>query len=135
MSVLNPKVSVLEKLAVLVQDCIRMNEHTVMSGKIEGILQDSEVLDWLQGMVELKYVPERHKESAGQRVGYQICATDSSGQEVASYAEAVSVDEALEKCVAQFPIPEYSSHRVKNIDTQKYSYLHAQPVSLSLEDL
>lgn len=71
------------------------------------------------------------------RRGYQVFAK-ASGQVTAeaSYYEAETPEEAIHKCVQQFPFEEgYSDHGVKDIETQVETLLQKpKTLALSLED-
>lgn len=125
MNALNPKVSLLQKLAKVTWHA--KHEKCL---DLEALLQDPEVVEWLGRMAELQYVENFSRatasigQSAGDRVGYQLCATLGFEDEpYASYSEATSHQEALEKCMKQFPFGNgYVDHSVKVIDTGEIIY-------------
>lgn len=69
------------------------------------------------------------------REGYQIFATQSvnhEAEDVASYTEATSVEEAMQRCCEQFHGYGYFNHGVKNIETQIVT-MYKKPTALSLD--
>lgn len=49
---------------------------------------------------------------------YQIYATEPDKQIVASYTEAETIEQAIDRCLVQFPEDEgYYDHYVENLDT------------------
>lgn len=150
MSVLNPKVSLLQKLAQILA-LVPGTENDAWI-KLSSLMIDPEVVEWLARMTELKYVqkgfqdekrsvetpgfhsgdshrPNNNVSSNSMRVGYQLCATIhaegklSYDEDEATYAECESHQAALKRCYEEFkPEDGYSNHHVKVIDTGEIIY-------------
>lgn len=118
-SALNPKVSLLQKLARMVYHFCEYEtgDHRVdVLDGIREIVVDSEVVEWLNRMTELQYVQKQ--------VAYQLCATLMPiEEEWATYAECQDHQAALDRCFKEFPIIiNYTQHHVKVIGTGEIIY-------------